>query len=92
MKSRVCNEGGNIGKGIMAIAEKEQVCTDIVTMPESQMLEAEEEWGKVCEENNALMHTGVWGTSVSKSKHRRHAVVPRGQSRVNVRVWGNAGI
>ena len=34
-----------IGKGIMATAEKDQVCTDTVTMPESQMLEAEEERG-----------------------------------------------
>jgi len=61
---------GNLGKGIMAVAEKEQVCTDIVTMPESQMLEAEEEWGKVREESDALVHTGVRGPSVSESKHR----------------------
>lgn len=30
----------------MATSEKDQVCTDTVTMPESQMLEAEEEQGE----------------------------------------------
>ena len=50
----------NTGKGIMSIAGKDWVGSDIVTKPENQLLEAVEEWGEVCEEKSALEHTGVW--------------------------------